>query len=94
MAAEVSGPEPAEIVFAVGNEPAERHVASVVAKATIGSVDAVVEPAGAVGVEILEPLHGTAHEATRGRHRCLAHLGTRNRATTRDHDREDQARQW
>ena len=48
VAPQVGRPEAAQVVLGVGNKAAERHVAAVVAEATVGGVDAVVEPAGPV----------------------------------------------
>ena len=82
VAAEVGRPEAAEVVLGHGDEPAERHVAAVVAEPAVGGVDAVVEPARVRAVEHAQPADRLVDEAARGGHGGLACLGTGRRRTS------------
>ena len=73
MATQIGRPKAAEIVFRIRDEPAERHVTALVAEPTICRVDAVIEPARTVLIEILKTGHGTVHDSAGRRHGPLAH---------------------
>ena len=75
VAAQVGRPQAPEVVLGVGDVAAERHVGAVVAEAAIGGVEAVVEEAGAVLVELLETCRRPVEDAAGRDHGHLPGLG-------------------
>ena len=75
VAAEVSIPYAAQIVFGVGDEAAHGVVAAAIPEAAVGRVDAVIHKARAVFFEIAEPLHRAVDKAADRPHRALANTG-------------------
>ena len=75
MAAEVGCPEAAKVVLEPRDKAPERHVAALIAQATVSRIDAVIQDARAIFVEPAEALHGPVYHATSWRHRRLTHLG-------------------
>ncbi|MFN9943332.1 MAG: hypothetical protein ACK56I_28060, partial [bacterium] len=75
VAAQVGRPQAPEVVLGVGDVAAERHVRAVVAEAAIGGVEAIVEEAGTVLVELLEPGRRPVEDASCWDHGHLPGLG-------------------
>ena len=74
MTAEISRPEPAQVVLGVGDEPAERHVATAVAETAVGGIQPVVQPPRPGVVEVCEPGSRPVHDAADRRHAHLPRL--------------------
>ena len=73
MATEVGRPDPAEVVFCVGNEPTHGVVAAAIAKTTVGGIDPVIHEARAVRFEVTKPRHRAIDETAHRAHPTLPH---------------------